>query len=134
MAQNKQNLVLDNTETAQFLELQAELNKDGTRRSLSQVVAYALRVAMANAKAAPNADFMINVIRIANEIQVPVLPVHDEVVFPETQLEIMKYVLARAFSWTFGNAGSFGLIKVKVTDSEMVEDRLELNLTDQAGC
>jgi len=57
MAQNNQNLVLDNTETAQFLELQAELNKDGTRRSLSQVFAYALRVAMANAKAAPNADF-----------------------------------------------------------------------------
>ena len=57
MAHNNQNIVLDNTETAQFLEIQAELNKDGTRRSLSQVVAYALRVAMANAKAAPNADF-----------------------------------------------------------------------------
>ena len=51
MAHNNQNLVLDNTETAQVLELQAELNKDGTRRSLSQVVA------LANAKAAPNADF-----------------------------------------------------------------------------
>lgn len=57
MAHNNQNLVLDNTDTAQFLVLQAELNKDGTRRSLSQVVAYALRVAMANAKAAPNANF-----------------------------------------------------------------------------
>jgi len=57
MAHNNQTLVLDNTETAQFLDLQAELNKDGTKRSLSQVVAYALRVAMANAKAAPNADF-----------------------------------------------------------------------------
>ena len=57
MAHNNQNLVLDNTETTQSLELQAELNKDGTRRSLSQVVAYAIRVAMANAKAAPNADF-----------------------------------------------------------------------------
>jgi len=57
MAHNNQTLVLDNTETAQFLDLQAELNKDGTKRSLSQVVAYALRVAMANAKATPNADF-----------------------------------------------------------------------------
>ena len=57
MAHNNQNLVLDNTETAQFLKLQSELNKDGTRRSLSQVVVYALRVAMANAKATPNADF-----------------------------------------------------------------------------
>ena len=57
MAHNNQNLVLDTTETAQFLELQNELNKDGSKRSISQVVAYALRVAIANAKAAPNADF-----------------------------------------------------------------------------
>ena len=57
MAYNNQNLVLDNTATAQFLELQAELTKDGTRRSLFKVVAYAMRVAMANTKAAPNADF-----------------------------------------------------------------------------
>ena len=57
MAHNNQNLVLDHSETAQFLELQNELNKDGSKRSLSQVVDYALRVAMANAKATPNADF-----------------------------------------------------------------------------
>ena len=57
MAHNNQNLVLDNSETAQFLELQKELNQDGSKRSLSQVVDYALRVAMANAKAVPNADF-----------------------------------------------------------------------------
>ena len=57
MAHNNQNLVLDNSETAQFLELQKELNKDGSKRSLSQVVDYALRVALANAKATPNADF-----------------------------------------------------------------------------
>ena len=56
MAHNNQNLVLDNSETAQFLELQNELNKDGSNRSLSPVVDYALRVAMANAKATPNAD------------------------------------------------------------------------------
>ena len=57
MAHNNQNLVLDNTETAQVLELKELLNKDGMKRSISQVVDYALRVAMANAKAAPNADF-----------------------------------------------------------------------------
>ena len=57
MAHNNQNLVLDYSETAQFLELQNELNKDRSKRSLSQVVDYALRVAMANAKATPNADF-----------------------------------------------------------------------------
>ena len=57
MAHNNQKLVLDNSETAQVLELQNELNKDGSNRTLSQVVAYALRVALANAKAVTNADF-----------------------------------------------------------------------------
>ena len=57
MAHNNQNLILDNTETAQVLELQALLNKDGMDRSISQVIEYALRVAIANAKAPPNADF-----------------------------------------------------------------------------
>ena len=75
-----------------------------------------------------DSDYMINVIRIANEIKVPVLPVHDEVVFPETQLEILKYVLAKAFSWTFGSAGNFGSLKVKITDSSLDERSLELSL------
>ena len=57
MLKTNQSIVLDQSETTQVLELQALLNKDGMDRSISQVVEYALRVAMANAKATPNADF-----------------------------------------------------------------------------
>lgn len=57
MSKTNQSIVLDPSETAQVLELQALLNKDDMDRSISQVVDYALRVAMANAKAPPNADF-----------------------------------------------------------------------------
>ena len=57
MTKTNQSIVLDSSETTQVLELQALLNKDGVDRSISQVVEYALRVAMANAKASPNADF-----------------------------------------------------------------------------
>ena len=57
MTKTNQSIVLDSSETAQVLELQALLNKDGVDRSISQVVEYALRVAIANAKAPPNADF-----------------------------------------------------------------------------
>ena len=73
-----------------------------------------------------DSDYTINVIRIANEIKVPTLPVHDEVVFAETQLEIMKYVIAKAFSSTFGSAGGFG--SLKVTDSSLDERSLEQSL------
>ena len=57
MSKTNQSIVLDQSETTQVLELQALLNKDGMDRSISQVVEYALRVAIANAKAPPNADF-----------------------------------------------------------------------------
>ena len=57
MSKTNQSIVLDSSETAQVLELQALLNKDGMNKSISQVVDHALRVAMANAKAPPNADF-----------------------------------------------------------------------------
>ena len=57
MSKTNQSIVLDSSETSQVLELQALLNKDGMDRSISQVVEYALRVALANAKAPPNADF-----------------------------------------------------------------------------
>ena len=57
MSKTTQKSILDPSETAQVLELQDLLNKDGMDRSISQVVEYALRVAMANAKAPPNADF-----------------------------------------------------------------------------
>ena len=57
MSKTNQAIVLNPSETAQMLEFQELLNKDGMNRSISRVVDYALRVAMANAKATPNADF-----------------------------------------------------------------------------
>lgn len=49
-------MVLDPTETAQILELQALLNKIGMTQ-ISQVIDYVLRVALATVKAQPNAAF-----------------------------------------------------------------------------
>ena len=57
MAHNNPSIVLNPSETSQVPELQSLLNKDGMDRSISQVIEYALRVAVANAKAPPNADF-----------------------------------------------------------------------------
>ena len=57
MSKTNQSIVSNHLETAQFLELQGLLNKDGMNRSISQVVNYALVVALANAKAPCNADF-----------------------------------------------------------------------------
>ena len=57
MSKTNQSIVFDPSETAQVPGLQVLPNKDGMNRSISHVVEYALRVALANAKAPPNADF-----------------------------------------------------------------------------
>lgn len=62
-----------------------------------------------------DSDFMLNVIRLANLAGIPVLPVHDEIVFPSDKQEHMEMILGKAFSWTFGDAGSFGKLTVKRT-------------------
>jgi len=62
-----------------------------------------------------DSDFMLNVIRLANLAEIPVLPVHDEIVFPSDKQEHLEMILGKAFSWTFGDAGSFGQLTVKRT-------------------
>ena len=57
MSKTTQKSILDPSKTAQVLELQGLLNQAGMDRSIFQVVDYALRVALTNAKAPPNEDF-----------------------------------------------------------------------------
>ena len=57
MSKTTQKSILDPSETAQVLELQGLLKQAGMDRSISQLVDYALRVALTNAKAPPNEDF-----------------------------------------------------------------------------
>ena len=58
---------------------------------------------------------MLNVIKIASSMGIPVLPVHDEVVFPEDRQSDVEAILKEAFKWTFNDAGDFGQLKVKAS-------------------
>jgi len=51
---------------------------------------------------------MLNVIKIATSMGIPVLPVHDEVVFPADKNKAMLEIVAEAFKWTFKEADDFG--------------------------
>ena len=48
-------------------------------------------------------------------------------VSPESELEILRYVLTKVFSWTFGSAGEFGSPKVKIADSSLDDRGLKLD-------
>jgi hypothetical protein len=61
-----------------------------------------------------DSEVMLFLMKISVEAGVPVLPVHDEVVFPEPYLEDIKYCLASAWRLTLKSAGSFGNLPIKV--------------------
>ena len=60
-----------------------------------------------------DSDFMLNVIKIATSMEIPALPVHDEVVFPDHKQTDVEGILKEAFRWTFNDAGDFGEMAVK---------------------
>jgi hypothetical protein len=62
-----------------------------------------------------DSDYMLNVIKIATSMGIPVLPVHDEVVFPEDRQSDVEGILKEAFKWTFNDAGDFGQLTVKAS-------------------
>jgi len=75
-----------------------------------------------------DSDYMLNVIKIATSMGIPVLPVHDEVVFPEDRQPDVEDILKEAFKWTFNDAGDFGHIKVKASRLGKEPKAIQLDL------
>ena len=81
-----------------------------------------------------DSKLILSVMSAANQEGIPVLPVHDELVFPQNHKYFIYLALMDAFSDVLGGAGQFGILKVKekwlVSETvkvEVVELDLELN-------
>ena len=72
---------------------------------------------------------MLNVIKMATSMGIPVLPIHDEVVFPEDRQSDVEGILKEAFKWTFNEAGDFGRLKVKASRLGQESDVIQLDLS-----
>ena len=70
-----------------------------------------------------------NVLLIANELMVPVLPVHDELILPKSKKVHAQVLLEKAFPFTFGQYGSFGAIKAKWTTLELGSKVISIELS-----
>ena len=76
------------------------------------------------------------VLREANKADIPVLPVHDELVFPQNHKYFIYIVLMDAFSDVLGGAGQFGVLKVKekcLVSGIVKEEAIELDLDEEAA-
>ena len=62
-----------------------------------------------------DSEIMLWVVRLGVETGIPVLPVHDEVVFPACHVEEMQYLLKRAVQTVLKDYGKFGTMMLKQT-------------------
>lgn len=75
-----------------------------------------------------DSDYVLEVMRICNELECPILPVHDEFVFPEEWVPTMEIVLLRAFQSVYGEMGHIGELNVTVARPYRSETKVILPL------
>ena len=78
-----------------------------------------------------DSELILFILNAANRDNIPVLPVHDEVVFPEVHKNFMLITLTAAFWHVLGEAGEFGTLQVKakrLVCAEIEEEVIELDL------
>jgi hypothetical protein len=72
---------------------------------------------------------METIIRVATEVKIPILPIHDELIIPEHYKTFAEMLLQRAFQATFKDAGNFGVIRAKWSNLEP-EESIEIDLSE----
>lgn len=78
-----------------------------------------------------DSEVMLFLMKISVATGVPILPVHDEIVFPEPYLDDMKYCLAASWRLVLQGAGSFGNLPLKISsvcDDKLSESETLINL------
>lgn len=77
-----------------------------------------------------DSDLVLEVIRICNTLDCPVMPIHDEFVFPERWLPTMEIILHRAFQAIFKQQGSYGHLNVKISFPNGREEPRQILLSE----
>ena len=83
-----------------------------------------------------DSELILFILNAANQENIPVLPVHDEVVFPQSHKYFIYIALMDAFSDVLGGAGQFGVLKVRekcLVSGIVKEEAIELDLDEQAA-
>lgn len=82
---------------------------------------------------AADGRMMLTVLDYHNNVGLPVIPIHDEIIVPRTQptMEFAVKALRDAFRNTFGEEGSFGSIYAKWSFGDCIEEKeIEIKLDD----
>jgi len=71
---------------------------------------------------------LTNLIDVSTQVGIPVLPVHDEFVFPMRRLNDIQELLKKVFQITFKELGEIGSLGCKIAYPDGKENDITLNL------
>jgi len=75
-----------------------------------------------------DSHLVTNLIDVSTQVGIPVLPVHDEFVFPMSRLNDIQELLKRVFQITFKELGEIGSLGCKIAYPDGKETSITLNL------
>ena len=75
-----------------------------------------------------DSHLVTNLIDVSTQVGIPVLPVHDEFVFPMSRLNDIQELLKRVFQITFKELGEIGSLGCKIAYPDGKENDITLNL------
>jgi len=75
-------------------------------------------------------DIVLAVLGVCNELGCPVLPVHDEFIFPERWLPTMDLILKRSMQSVLGEIGRIGEIGIKIERKSGETEKSSIALDD----
>ena len=77
-----------------------------------------------------DSEIIQHVLRIATELKIPVLPVHDEVVIPQSAKPTIELMMARAFQSVLRGRADTGSVRMDWTTPEIAKEPLAVALDD----
>jgi hypothetical protein len=69
-----------------------------------------------------DSDIFLQLVDLCNKHGIPVLPVHDEIIFPWLQLQDVKLLLGRSLQLVLKGAGKWGSMKINVSSLSAPKD------------
>jgi len=75
-----------------------------------------------------DSNLVTNFIDVASNVGIPILPVHDEFIFPNNRLEAVKELLRKVFQITFGHMGKVGNLRCSISSIKFPTYQISLEL------
>jgi hypothetical protein len=72
------------------------------------------------------------VLKFAEEKKLPIIPIHEEYLVPENKKFLIEEILKQSIRVVLREAGQYGTLKAKWTDSKIIKSEVNIKLSDES--